>query len=162
MWNVTHICHAHQQAKALISTTISFLTVFCWVTVSRVLLSKVDNIFSRLQHDLLATLANNCPDNTISVSMPVDAAMAQPAWTVCERFTTHLAAMGLDTVVLHAVRPRRRQMKKSFAASLTTVAGIAVVDSCAVTPHCWQVSEAACTLGTLVWPLSGVDWHVLL
>lgn len=94
--------------------------------------------------------------------MLVHAAMTQPAGAMCERFAADAAVMRPDTIVLHAVRPRRRQMQEPFAANLAVVARVTVVYRRTVTSHGRNVREASVTLRTLVRTLSRVHGQVLL
>jgi len=75
------------------------------VLVSEVLLSEVDNIFSRFQYDLLAllTLTNHRPHHAVRVIVPVHATVSQPTRPMRERLTAEFTAEGLGAVMLHAV-----------------------------------------------------------
>lgn len=94
--------------------------------------------------------------------MLVSAEVSQPAAAVRERSSTRVAVERLDVVVLHAVRPRRRQMQEAAVAPVAAVTRVLLVYGGDVTPHRRDVGERARTLGALVRAFAGVNGHVLL
>lgn len=129
---------------------------------TRLLLSEVDDVFSGFQHDLLAVVANDRPHHALGVGVLVHAAVTKPAGPMREHFPANAAAVRLEAIVLHAVRPRRRQVQEPLAARLAVVARVALVDRRAVTSHRRHVRETPGTLGALMGSVSRVHRHVLL
>ena len=122
----------------------------------RALLGEVDDVFARLEHHLLPVAAD------LDDAVLMRAQVAQPAAAVRERPSARVAVERLDVVVLHAVRPGRRQVQEPPVAAVAAVARVALVDGGHVPAHRRDVAEGPGALRALVRPLPGVNGHVLL